>query len=152
MRGDPKKAQNRTELSSKRWPLCRTPLAEIVGTHLSLLWEAAFSFSGFFLRVFQHIYPFHDGWFTSAPAHTMLSVQQFLTKTAWPSCLTFPIHPISPQATLFLFPWWKKSSKGKTSSTFCKCGRGETKNGRSTKRHQNWQVQKLFWAMEEMSQ
>ena len=31
---------------------------------------------------------------------------------------------------------------------FCWCGRGETKNGRNTKRHQHWQVQKLFWAVE----
>ena len=29
----------------------------------------------------QCVCPFHDGWFMSTPGHTMLSVQQFLTKT-----------------------------------------------------------------------
>ena len=45
---------------------------------LALLWEAAFSSSEYFLKT-QRICPFHDGWLTSAPAHTTLSVQ-FLTK------------------------------------------------------------------------
>ena len=31
---------------------------------------------------------------------------------------------------------------------YCPCGRGETKNGRNTKKHKNQQVQKLFWAVE----
>ena len=31
--------------------------------------------------------------------------------------------------------------------TFCPCGGGETKNHRSTKRHENLRVQKLFWAV-----
>ena len=31
---------------------------------------------------------------------------------------------------------------------FKKCGGDETKNDRSTKRHQNWWDQKLFWAVE----
>ena len=103
---------------------------------LALLWEDAFSFSEFFCeRVFQHVCPFHDGWFTN---------EGTCPKTAWPLCLTLPIHPITPQVTCFLFPQMKKVLKGKY---FCWCGRGETKNSRSTKRHQNQQVQKLFWAV-----
>ena len=35
----------------------------------------------------------------------------FSPKTAWPLCLTFPVHLISPQATFFP-PGWKNSSKG----------------------------------------
>ena len=35
---------------------------------------------------------------------------------------------------------------------FCQCEGGETQNGRNSKRHQNWQVQKLFRAVEKMSQ
>ena len=59
----------------------------------------------FFWRLFQCVCPFHDGGFTSAPAHTTLNVQQFLTKNG--------MRPYSPQATLlFCFPGWKKASKG----------------------------------------
>ena len=35
---------------------------------------------------------------------------------------------------------------------FCRCGRGKTKNSRSTERHQNQWIQKLLWAVEKMSQ
>ena len=44
----------------------------------------------------------------------------------------------------FLFPLDEKNFQRET---FCHCGRGETKNGSSTKRHQNWQVQKVIWAV-----
>ena len=128
------------------------PLGECSGNpsvseyNLALLWEAAFGFSGFFFffgRPFQRFCPFHDGWFTSTPAHTAFSVQQFLTKNylVWPPCPTLPIRPISPWETfLFCFPGWKKSWKG----NIFWCGRGETKNSRTTKRHQYWRVPNCF--------
>ena len=62
-------------------------------------------------RLFQHICRFHDGWFTSTPAHTALNIQQFLTKN---SMTPMPHSPYSPDLTssdVFLFHGWKKSSK-----------------------------------------
>ena len=50
---------------------------------------------------------------TSSPAHTALSVQQFLTKTG---VTPVPHPPYSPNLTpsdFFLFPWMKKVLKGK---------------------------------------
>ena len=49
----------------------------------------------------------------SAPAHPMLSFQQFLTKTGM---TPVPHPPCSPDLALsnyFLFPWMKKVLKGK---------------------------------------
>ena len=71
----------------------------------------------FFFRLFQHICPFHDGWFTSTPAHTALSVQQFLTKTfVWPSMTSVPPPSLftwsSPEQLFFWFPWWQNVLKG----------------------------------------
>ena len=73
------------------------------------------------------------------PAHTMKSVQQFLTKngmTPMPHILYSPgSHPY-----FFVSP----DEKSPQMETFCQCGRSETKNSRSTKRHQNRGVQKLL--------
>ena len=78
----------------------------------------------------------------------------FFPKRAWPPCPTLPIHLISPSAIFFwgggLFVCFpdEKVLKGKH---FADVERGETnkqKNGRSTKRHQNQWVQKLFWAID----
>ena len=52
-----------------------------------------------------------------------------------------------PKPLFFVFPQMKNPQR----ETFCQCGRGETKNSRSTQRHQNKQVQKLFWAVEKTS-
>ena len=70
------------------------------------IWVQWFFF--FFGRFFQHICPFHNGWFKRVPAHTALSVQEFWTKNAWPPCPTLPIYLISPRATFFGSPWWKR--------------------------------------------
>ena len=59
----------------------------------------------------------------------------FWSKAAWLPCPTLFIHPVLTQA-MFL-----------QRETFWRCGRGKTKNSRNTKRHQNWQVQTLFWAV-----
>ena len=112
------------------------------------LWAAVFGFSEFF-GLFPCICPFHDGWFTSAPAHTVLSGQQFLTKT---SMIPMPHPPYSSNLTRVTFFFVSLDEKSPQRETFCRCGTGESKNGRSTKRHQNWWAQKLFWAVEKMSQ
>ena len=147
------------ELSSGGRAPCSTgfpPLGEcsrnlsVSGYQLALLWEAAFGFSGFFFLKTQCVYPFPDGWFTSAPVHTALSVQQFLPQNTIIPCLTLSkCHLISPQWLVFCFLGWKKFLKGKH---FAGYGWGKTKNGRSTKRHQTRWVQKLFWAVEKTSQ
>ena len=62
--------------------------------------------------------------------------------------ISMPHPPYSPNLTpsdIFFFPWMKKNPQREI---FCWCGRGEIKNVRSTKRDQNWWVQKLFWAVE----
>ena len=99
--------------------------------------------ASFFWRAFQCICPFHDGWFTSTPAHIVLGVQQFWPKMTWPQCPVLPLHTILPWATSFVSLGEKSPQK----EPFCWCGRGETKN-RSTRTHQNWWVQNLFWAVE----
>ena len=81
---------------------------------LVVLWEAVFCFCECFLRLFQSACLFHDRWFASAPAHTALSVHQFLTK----NCMTpMPHPPYSPNHTLsdffFVFEHMKKVLKGK---------------------------------------
>ena len=62
----------------------------------------------------QRFCPFHDGWFTHTPAHTALSVQQFLTKSGM---IPMPHPPYLPDLTLSkffcLFPWMKKVLKEK---------------------------------------
>ena len=140
MRGAPK-----TKLSSGRCAHCRVLLNSSVSAYqLVVLWEATFSFIKFFWTLFQCICPFHDGWFMNTPAHTVPSVQQFLAqngKTPVPHIFYLPDLPLSnfsfvspiektPQRkTLLMWKRWIKSS-------------------RSTKKHQNWWVQKLFWAVE----
>ena len=67
-----------------------------------------FGFSEFFFEDFQHAYLFHDGWFVSAPAHSALSVQQFLTKNSMIPMLP-PIQPNLALSDFFgLFPQMKK--------------------------------------------
>ena len=115
---------------------------------LVLLWEVTFSFSEFFWRLFQPTGPLPDGWFTNAPAHTLLSRQQFLTKN---SVTPVPHPSYSPHLAprdYILFPWMKKVLRGKH---LVDVEEVKQKNGRSTKRHQNWKVQKLLWAVEKTS-
>ena len=56
---------------------------------------------------------FHDGWFTSAPAHTAPSVQQFWTKNGMTSVPQPPYLPYLSLSDFFLFVWMKKVLKGK---------------------------------------
>ena len=108
----------------------------VLGTHLDhcTSWHCCERLSwasvNFFWRLCQWACSFHDGWFMSAPAHTALSVPPSLV--IW-----------SHQSDFYCFSRWKSPQR----ETFCQCERGETKNSRSTKRHQNRWVQKLFWAV-----
>ena len=81
---------------------------------LVLLWEAAFSFSEFFLlnsfNVFAH-FMMGDSQVHLSTLHWV--VCSFRPKTAWPPCPTLPIHLISPRATISCFSRWKTSSKGR---------------------------------------
>ena len=123
------KSTKKLELSSGEWAPhsigfpCRL---SVLGTHLyqctswccgKRLHSASVNF---FWRFFQCICLFHNGWFMILSAHTMLSIQQFLTKMSWPLCPILPIHPVLPQAAfvLFCFPRWKKSSEGKVLPTW----------------------------------
>ena len=111
---------------------------------LVLLWEAMFSISKLFLKtlskhlpilwlvIYKHICP-----------HQAENSAIFEQK--WHGfCVPHSLYLMSPQATSFLFPQMKNSPQRET---FCPCRGGETKNGRNTKRHQNWLVQKLFGAV-----
>ena len=152
-RDPPQKKQNRTIFwrAGPLWyRLC--PLAECSRNpsvwvyQLVWLWEAVCSFSEFSLKT-QRICPFYDGWFMSAPAHTVLCSEVLDPKWYDPG----PHPPYLPNLTLrnlFLFPSMKKVLKGKC---FAHVEEVKQKNGRSAKRHQNWWVQKLFWAVKKIS-
>ena len=64
--------------------------------------------------------------------------QKWHDPSAPPSLVTSPeqLSSVSPD------------EKGPQTEVFCRCERGETKNGRSTKRHQNQRAHKLVWAVE----
>ena len=92
----------------------------VLGTHLYqctnqlvLLWEAAFGLSEFFLKTLQCVCPFHDVWFRSTPSHTVVSVQQFLTKNNMTPVRHPPYSPDLAPSNYFHFLRWKKFSKGK---------------------------------------
>ena len=148
MRGDPK-IQN--YLCSTGFPHYVSVLETHMCQRTSSRCERLRSDTGNFFEDFQHVHPFHDGWFMSASAHTSSVFSSFWPKTAWP--LWPRPHPSHhsldlTQATFFCFPKWKKSSKG---NVWPMWKRWKQKKGRSTKRHQNRWVQKLFWAVEKMS-
>ena len=77
----------------------------------------------------------------NTPSHTALSVQQFFTKNLHdPRSPPTQLTQSHPRQLLFV----SQDEKSPQRERFCRCGRGETKNGKGTKRHQNRQVQKLF--------
>ena len=122
-RRDPKK---NPELSSGGWAPCSTGFPRqvvVLGTHLyqCTSWHCCEKLHSASVNFFENsfnICPLHDGWFTSTPAHTALSVQQFLTKISMnpmphPLCSPLCSFRISPWMTFFYFLRWKMSSKGK---------------------------------------
>ena len=113
---------------------------------LVLQWEAAFGFSGCFLKTFSMLWPIL-WWviYERTCPHCAECYAVFDPNWHKPTYPTLPVHPVSPWVTL-LFPMMKKVLKGKYFANVD--GRGGTKTGRNTKRHQNWLIQKLFWAAE----
>ena len=112
--GPPKKL----ELSSGGWGPYSTGFpryGSVLGTQLyqcTSWWcceRLRFASVNFLLKR-QRARPFHDGWFTSAPAHTMLSwvFSSFWPKTAWEP---LPHPPYSPDLTpnnFIVSPMWKR--------------------------------------------
>ena len=134
----------KTELSSRGWAPCSTGLphyVSVLGTQLCQCtsWHCCerlcLASVNFFWRLFQCVYPFIMGGL-QAPACTALSVQQFLTKNGMTPCPTLPFQLILPEWLFFCFPGGKNSSKGNVLLMRSQCGRGETKNSKSIKRHQ----------------
>ena len=150
--------QKTPELSSGRQAPYRTSFphwVSVLGTHMyqctswrccERLHSALKIPSEFFLKDFQHVNSFHDGWFMNAPAHTPWSAQQFLTKNHMTPVSTPPCsHDLTPSDVFFVSRDEKKPQR----ETFGQHGRGGTRTGRSTKRHQHQhQVQTLFWVVE----
>ena len=123
--------------SHSRWefsePICISVPGGVVRGCVQLWW--------IFFENFQRVCPFHYGWFISTPA--LLSVQQFMTQNVI-TPLTPPFQSPDPAPSDFFsccFPGWEKK-KSPQRETLCRCGKCETKNNRSVKRHHNWQVQK----------
>ena len=115
---------------------------------LMLVWEAVFGFSEFFFKTLLIGLPI-SWWVTykcTYPHCAEWVFSSFWPTMAWPPCPTLPIHLISPQGH-FLFPQWEKSSKGNVLLMWKRWNK-QTKNGRSTKRQQNWWVQNLFQAVQ----
>ena len=71
----------------------------------------------------------------SAPSHTALSVQQFLTQNCMTPMLYIPYSPHLALSDFFWFLQMKKVLKGKC---FADVEEMIPKASRSTKRHQNW--------------
>ena len=67
----------------------------------------------FLWRLFQCVCPFHDEWFTSASAHTALSVQQFLTKNSMTPIPHSPYPPDLAPKPLFFVSLDEKVLRGK---------------------------------------
>ena len=116
-----------TELSSVGWALCSTGLRE------------------FFLKIPSTCLPI--SWLVlyecTCPPHTE-GAAAFDHKWHDPHAASSLFTRSCPKWLLFVSP----DEKSPQREMFCQCGRGEQKNGRSTTRHQNRQVQKLFWVVE----
>ena len=95
-----------------------------------LLWEAAFGFSEYLLKIHSTHLPI-SRWVIYEHLPTPCWVFSiFWSKTSWPSCPNLFIHPILSQWH-FLFSWMKKKSL--QWKTFFWCGRGKTKMAETLK-------------------
>ena len=133
------------KLSSGGWIPCSTGIphyVSVLGTHLyqcanwyvmrGCVWLQWIFFENSF-NVFAQ-FMMGDLWVHLPTLCWVFS--SFWSKTAWFLCPTLPIHLISPCATFFVCLGEESPQR----ETFCHCGIGETRNSRSTKRHQNWWV------------
>ena len=118
-----------------------------VSVYQLALWEAAFGFSELFWKTLSMYLPISWGviYERTCPHHAECPAvldQKRHDPCALPSLFTCSC----PKQFFFVSPDGKSPQK----EMFCWCGTGKTKNSRSTKRHQNWWVQKLFWWEEKM--
>ena len=98
----------------------------------------------FFWRLFQCVCPFYDGWFTSTSAHWVLSAQQFLTKNRMTPSMPCPPYSLNLALSDLLFCLFSQMKKVLKGIHFANVEKVKQQNGRSTKSHQNWLVQKLI--------
>ena len=143
LEGEPLVAQ----ASPDRWVFRNTSVSVF---QLVALWEAAFGFSELFLKTLSMHLPI--SWqviYTRTCPHHVECLAVFDQKRY--DLYTPPsLFTVSNSKQLFLFPWKKKkSSKGNILPVWKRWT--NKKNGKSTIRHQNWWVQKLFWAVEKTS-
>ena len=112
----------------------RNPSASIY--QLALLWELHSAS----VNIFWRLNTFASFMMGDLGVH--LSTLRWVFSSFWPK-MTWPCISHLPSLVLrnFFFPPDEKYCQRET---FCGCGRGETKNGRNTKRHQNQQVQNCF--------
>ena len=94
-----------------------------------------------FWRLFRFLCSFLDEWFTecTCPHHAERSTV-FNRKGHDPCAPPSLFMRSLPRRTFCYLPWWKSPQR----ETFYRCVKGETKNGRSTERLQNRQVQACF--------
>ena len=104
-----------------------------------LLWEVAFSFSEIFFE--DSVHSPISSWVIykcTCPQHAKYSV--FYQNRHFPCAPPSPFTWSCPEKLFFL----SSDEKSPKMETFCWCGKGEVKNSRSTKSHQNQQVQNWF--------
>ena len=117
---------------------------------LALLWKAAFSFSEFFFKTFKVFAHFMMGDLRAHLPTPQWVFSSLWPKTAWPSCPTLHIHPISPRETFFFVSLDEKNVlKGKHFANVeeVKQNVAEALKGIKTNK-----LKKTFWAVEKMSQ
>ena len=111
---------------------------------LVLLWEAAFTFAEFWGKTLWMCLPML--WWViydhTCPHHSVF--HSFWPKQHDPHAPPSLFTPSHPQVTLFCFPGCKQSSK----RNILLMWKRWNKNSGSIKKHQNWQIQKVLWAVE----
>ena len=132
------RSQTNLELSSGGRTSCSTGfpgLAEcsrnpsVSMFHLVLLWKAVVGFREFSLRLFQHVYPFHHGWFQVYLPTTHWVFSLFWPKMAWTPCLILLIHMFWPSRDSFFVSLDEESPQREMSWPYG--------NGKSKKQKQN---------------
>ena len=145
MRGDPKRP---LELFSGGWVPCSTGFLPLLGECSS--WCCCERLPLVSVIFFKHsLSAFAYLMMGDFPAHLPIP---WVFSSIWPkpSMIHMPHPPYSQDLTLSNFFFVSLDEKSPQREMFCQCGRGETKNGRSTKRHQNRRIQNLFWAVKSL--
>ena len=148
-----RRTPQKVELSSGGWAPCSTGFPHymsILGTHLyqSTRWLCC-------ERLCSASVIFSENSFSTFARFMMGDLQVHLTPLCWVFSSfwsknyinSMPHSPYSPDLALSDFFFYFPHEKSPQRKMFCWYERGETKNDRSTKRHQNQRVQKLFWVV-----